>query len=60
MNKLLKSIVVATLALGATPALSDHVSEAMQCKIVGDKTEDDVIAAAGKWLTAARKVPGGE
>jgi hypothetical protein len=53
-------MVVATFALGATPAFSDSVFEAMQCKLVGDKTEDDVIAGAGKWLAAARTMKGGE
>jgi len=60
MKTILQSMVVATFALGATPALSDQVFESMQCKILGEKTEDDVIAAAGKWLAAARTVKGGE
>lgn len=61
MKKLLHSMIVATFALSATPALSDQVFEAMQCKLVGEKkSEDDVIAAAKKWLAAARTVPGGK
>ena len=60
MKTILSSMVVATFALGATPAFSDSVFEAMQCKLVGDKTEDDVIAAAGKWLAAARTMKGGK
>lgn len=54
------SLAAAVFAFGATPALSDGVSEAMQCQLVGDKTDEEVIAAAGKWLAAARTVPGGE
>ncbi len=53
-------MVVATFAFGATPAFSDQVFEAMQCKLMGDNTEDDVIAGAQKWLAAARTMKGGE
>jgi len=60
MKKLLHSMIVATFALSATPALSDQVFEAMQCKLVGEKSDSDVIAEAKKWLAAARTVPGGK
>jgi hypothetical protein len=60
MKNLLRSMIVATFAFGATPALSDQVFEAMQCKLVGDKSDEEVIAAAKKWLAAARTVPGGK
>jgi len=53
-------MVVATFAFGATPAFSDHVFEAMQCKLMGDHTEDDVIAGAQKWLAAAQTMKGGK
>ena len=54
------SLAAAIVALGATSALSDGVSEAMQCELVGEASDEDVIAAAGKWLAAARTMPGGE
>lgn len=60
MKTLLNSMIVATFALGATPALSDQVFEALQCKIVGEKTEEDVLAGAKKWLAAARTMEGGK
>ncbi len=60
MKTIFRSAIVATVALGATSALSDGVSEAMQCELVGEASDDDVIAAAGKWLAAARTMPGGE
>ncbi len=54
------SFVAAILAFVSTPAVSDHVSEAMQCQLVGDATDEDVIAGAEKWLAAARTVEGGK
>ena len=60
VKTVLSSMVVATFALGATPAFSDQVFEAMQCKLMGDHTEDDVITGAQKWLAAARTMKGGE
>ena len=60
MKTLLSSAIVAAFALTAAPAMSDQVFESMQCELAEGKSEDDVIAAAGKWLAAARQVAGGE
>jgi hypothetical protein len=62
MKKLWLSIIMTVFAFGVTPALSDEAWQTYECRIdsEGDATEDDVIAAAEKWLAAARKVPGGE
>ena len=60
MKTLWHSIIVAAFALGATPALSDEAWQAFECKLVGDSTEDEAIAAAEKWLAAARTMQGGE
>lgn len=57
------SLLAAVLTFGATPALSDEAWHVFECQLhdeEGDVAEDDVIAAAEKWLAAAQKVPGGE
>lgn len=60
MKATVLSLAAAVFAFGATSALADGVSEAMQCELVGETTDEEVIAAAGKWLAAARTMPGGE
>ena len=60
MRTLWHSIIIAAFALGATPVLSDEAWQAFDCKLVDEATEDEVIAAAEKWLAAARTMQGGE
>ena len=60
MKIILSSIVVATLAMGAMPAFADEAWQAFECKLVDEHTEDEVLDAAEKWLTAARTMQGGE
>ena len=60
MKIILSSIVVAILAMGATPAFADEAWQAFDCQLVGEHTEDEVLDAAEKWLAAARIMQGGE
>ena len=44
----------------AAPAHSAEAWQAFDCELADDKTEADVLAAAKKWLKAARTMKGGE
>lgn len=60
MKTILPSMIVAILAMGATPAFSDEAWQAFECELLGEHTEDDVIDVAEEWLAAARTLPGGK
>jgi hypothetical protein len=58
-----KTIPYALMALLSTAAFPAHATEAWQafdCVLEEDETEKEVIAAAEKWLKAARSMEGGE
>ncbi len=60
MKTILPSMIIAILAMGATPAFSDEVWQAFECELLDEHTEDEVIDAAEEWLAAARTLPGGK
>ena len=60
MKTILPSMIVAILAMGATPAFSDEAWQAFECELLDEHTVDDVIDAAEEWLAAARTLPGGK
>ena len=60
IKTIMKSVLISTLAMAAAPAHAAVAWQVFDCELVDDKTEADVIAAAKKWLKAARTMKGGE
>ena len=57
---ILQSVLILTLAMAAAPANSAEAWQVFHCELEDGKTEAGVIAAAKKWLKAARTMKGGE
>lgn len=60
MKTIVRSVLISAFAMVAAPAYAAEAWQAFDCELVGEKTEADVIAAAQKWLKAARTMKGGE
>ena len=60
MKKTIPYALVALLSAVAFPAHATEAWQAFDCMLEEDETEKDVIAAAEKWLKAARSMEGGE
>jgi hypothetical protein len=64
MNTVLRSILALVFALAsvsvAAPAFSAEAVHIFRCEQEDGATEEDVVAVAQQWLTAARKSKGGE
>lgn len=60
IKTIVQSVLISTLAMASAPAHAADAWQVFNCELVDDKTEADVIAAAKKWLKAARTMKGGE
>ena len=60
IKRIVQSVLVSTLVMVAAPALSAEAWQAFDCELVEGKTDVDVMAAAKRWLQAARTMKGGE
>ena len=61
MNKIMRCALVSMMWMVAAPAYATEAWQAFNCQLEDDdKTEADVVAAAKKWLKAARTMKGGE
>ncbi|MBW1785455.1 MAG: hypothetical protein JRK53_02375 [Deltaproteobacteria bacterium] len=59
MNTLVKLMLVFMLMLVATPAFSAEAIHMWQCEMDDDATEEEVVASAKAWVSAAKKIEGG-
>jgi hypothetical protein len=48
------------MVMAAAPAYSGEVVHMFRCEQENDASEEDIMAVAQEWLTAARKTKGGE
>ena len=60
IKTIVQSVLISTLVMVAAPAHSANAWQVVDCGLEDGKTEVDVIAAAKKWLKAARTMKGGE
>ena len=61
MKTIMWCALVSMLPMLAAPAYATEAWQAFSCQLEDDdKTEADVVAAAKKWLKAARTMKGGE
>ena len=59
MKTLIRVMAIAMLMVFASPAFSETI-QIYNCTFEGDATEEDVMAMASKWLSAAKTLKGGE
>ena len=60
MKTFMRLALVALLVVVAAPSYSGEAWQSFTCEIVGDATEDQVVAMGSEWLKAARSMKGGE
>lgn len=60
MNTMLRLVFFCALIILAGSAWSDTYSTVYKCEQQDDAADQDVLDAAAAWLTAAKKVKGGE
>lgn len=60
MRTAMRWMLAFVMVMAAAPAYAGEVVHMYRCEQSDGTTEDDVMAAAQEWLTAARKSKGGE
>ena len=60
MRWTLVSVMLAAMMIVASPARSAEATQMWKCEMGANTTEEEVEAAAKKWLTAARQMDGGD
>jgi hypothetical protein len=60
MKTIVRLVLISMLMIVAVSAYSAECVQIWKCELDDDATEAEVIAMAGKWLNAAKKVKGGE
>ena len=60
IKTIVRLVLASTLIAAAAPAFSGVAMQMWRCEIVGDASEEDILANAAKWLKAARTLKGGE
>ena len=60
MKTFMRLALVALLVVVAAPSYSGEAWQAFTCEIVGEATEDQVLAMGSEWLKAAKSMKGGE
>jgi hypothetical protein len=60
MKVIVRLMLVCMLMFVAAPAYAAEALQMWKCEIDDDTSEEEVIANAGEWLKAARKIEGGE
>ena len=53
-------MIVAALMIVTVPAYAGEVIQAFHCEMDEDATDDAIMALAKEWVTAAKKMKGGE
>lgn len=59
MKTFMRLALVSMLVVVAAPSYSGEAWQAFTCQIVGDTTEDQIMAMGSEWLEAARSMKGG-
>jgi hypothetical protein len=60
MKTMVGLLLVSMLMIVAVPAYAAEATQWWKCEMDDDASEEEVIAMAGDWLEAARKMKGGE
>jgi hypothetical protein len=60
MRTVLQFMLALVMVMAAAPAYSGEVVHMFRCEQENDASEEDIMAVAQEWLTAARKSKGGE
>ena len=60
IKTIVRLVLASTLMVAAAPAFSGVAMQMWRCEIVGDASEEDILANAAKWLKTARTLKGGE
>ena len=60
MNWNSRWMTVAVMAIAVSPAFAGKATQMWRCELQDDATEDQVVAAAEKWLATAKTIKGGE
>lgn len=60
MKTITRLALVPVLALAAAPSYSAEAWQVFSCEMLEEASEKDMVAAASKWLKAARGMKGGE
>ena len=60
MKTFMRLALVALLVVVAAPSYAGEAWQSFTCEIVGDATEDQVVAMGSEWLKAAKSMKGGE
>jgi hypothetical protein len=60
MKTIVGLMLVSMLMIVAAPAYAAEATQMWKCEMDDDTTEAEVIAMAREWITAAKKVKGGE
>jgi hypothetical protein len=60
MNTIVRLMLVFMLMIVAAPAYSGEAIQMWKCEMDDDTSEEEVKAMAREWLTAAKKIKGGE
>ena len=60
MKQIIPFALVVLLSMATSPAHAIEAWQAFDCVLEGEESEKDAIAAAKKWLKAARSMEGGE
>ena len=60
IKTIVRLVLASTLMVAAAPAFSGVAMQMWRCEIVGDASEEDILAHAAKWLKAAKTLKGGE
>ena len=60
MNTIVRLMLVFMLMIGAAPAYAAEATQVWRCEMDDEVSEETVKAMAREWLTAAKKIKGGE
>jgi len=60
MKTIVGLMLVFMLMIAAAPAYAAEATQMWKCELDDDATEQEVIAMAGEWVKAAKKIKGGE
>ncbi len=60
MNTVMRWLLISVMVTVAAPAFAVEAMQMFKCEQEDEATEADLMAVAKEWLTAARKMKGGE
>ena len=59
MKTMMRGLLVLLMMVVAVPVFSGEATQMWRCELDDDATEAEVLAYAGEWLKAAKKLNGG-